>query len=137
MTRFEFWTDGSCVRGTGGWAALVYKDGAPQITLKGRVPNTTPGRMELLAVLKALEEGAGHPTTIYTDSDYVMAAGTGEASSGVAWKLAAHLDLVEQIRALVTDGVRFKQVKGHADDERNRRADLIAGLMSGKYGKSA
>jgi ribonuclease HI len=72
------YTDGSCnpVSKKGGWVAILFLHGA-KIILKGMDMDTTHQRMELMAVLKALEyveqhAGLIHPIHIYSDSQYVI-----------------------------------------------------------------
>jgi len=71
------YTDGSChtVHKTGAWAVILLTDGK-KIVLKGMAEHTTNQRMELTAVLNALEyveqNGLTHPVQIYTDSQYVI-----------------------------------------------------------------
>ncbi|MBA4055668.1 MAG: hypothetical protein C0490_13215 [Marivirga sp.] len=72
------YTDGSCntIHKTGGWAVILLMAGK-KIILKGLEENTTNQRMELTAVLKALEyveqhSDLTHPVHIYADSQYVI-----------------------------------------------------------------
>ncbi len=73
----EIYTDGSCHTdyNIGAWAAilLVAND---KILLKGEAQNTTHNRMELLAVIKAIEfVDANYKNAsliVYTDSQYVF-----------------------------------------------------------------
>jgi ribonuclease HI len=72
------YTDGSCnpIHKMGGWAAIVLIDNQ-KIILKGKDVNTTHQRMELLAVLKALEylqqnQLLAQQVNICADSQYVI-----------------------------------------------------------------
>lgn len=75
----EIYTDGSCHTQlcVGAWASIILVDGN-LINLSGVVDNTTHNRMEILAVLKALEyikEKINHPNlkiTVVSDSQYVV-----------------------------------------------------------------
>ncbi len=73
----EIYTDGSCnaIYNIGAWAAILFVDDK-KIELKGVVENTTHNRMELLAVIKAIdfidEKFKNIPLLIYTDSQYVF-----------------------------------------------------------------
>ena len=78
MTRqvIEIYTDGSCNTqyNIGAWVAiLLFADN--QILLKGEAQNTTNNRMELMAVIKAIEFAnenyKNSSLIIYTDSQYV------------------------------------------------------------------
>jgi ribonuclease HI len=71
----EVFTDGSCTGdSTGAWVAMVLLLGEKAI-LRDLVPNTTHNRMELLAVIKAIEftdeKCKDASFMIYTDSQYV------------------------------------------------------------------
>lgn len=71
-------TDGSCHPAcqVGGWAAIILT-GEDKIILKGTAVGTTHQRMELTAVMKAMEhlESEGmlaRQISVYTDSQYVV-----------------------------------------------------------------
>jgi ribonuclease HI len=68
------WTDGSCnvegIRGRGGWAALIERDGTTE-QLVGSAVDTTHNRMELTAVCEALEQISG-AIEVRTDSKYIQ-----------------------------------------------------------------
>ena len=70
----NIYTDGACSGnpGPGGWG--VYIDNAGVVTeLSGREENTTNNRMELKAVIEALNSFKPQTTlNLYTDSKYVM-----------------------------------------------------------------
>jgi ribonuclease HI len=77
-TPIVIYTDGSCnpTSGIGGWAATIQLD-TDKITLSGSAKNTTHQRMELLAVIKAIEflikrDLHAQPIVLYTDSQYVV-----------------------------------------------------------------
>jgi ribonuclease HI len=71
------YTDGSCnpAFNVGGWAALIFID-EKKIILKGIVENTTHQRMELQAIIEALEfltlQKITAPVIFYTDSQYAV-----------------------------------------------------------------
>ena len=72
------YTDGSCdpLRRIGSWAAILLIDDQ-KLVLKGKEPDTTHQRMELTAVLSALEylklnQLSARPIHIYADSQYVI-----------------------------------------------------------------
>ena len=78
MKSLTIYTDGSCnhSHGIGGWAAIV-RIGEQKLVLKGKELNTTHQRMELTAVLRALEylelnQLSTLPVKVYTDSQYVI-----------------------------------------------------------------
>jgi ribonuclease HI len=72
----EIYTDGSCHTGhhIGAWAAILLI-GNEKIVLKGKAQDTTHNRMELMAVIKAVEfmdeNHKGSSLIVYTDSQYV------------------------------------------------------------------
>jgi ribonuclease HI len=61
--------------GFGGWAAILFIEGKKTV-LQGEVQNTNHNRMELLAVIKAIEFIDNVPLksdiVVYTDSQYVF-----------------------------------------------------------------
>jgi ribonuclease HI len=72
----EIFTDGSChtQQKIGAWAALLLISNE-KIILNGTCTDTTHNRMELLAVINAIDfidmKQFQYPVTIYTDSQYV------------------------------------------------------------------
>ena len=67
------WTDGACSGnpGKGGWGVLIKKYNKI-IKLSGSENNTTNNRMEMIAVIKGLENIPENSNiVIYTDSKYV------------------------------------------------------------------
>lgn len=73
----NIFTDGSCHTklNIGGWASILLLENE-KIILKGKEINTTHNRMELLAVIKAIdfacEKHKNAPIAIHTDSQYVF-----------------------------------------------------------------
>jgi ribonuclease HI len=127
--------------GPGGWGAVVLLGGATVRELGGAGGSTTNNRMELTAVLAALEwlgEAAGATeagVTIATDSTYAM-RGVSEwlpRWKKRGWKTGeggdvANRDIWERIDAAVAAGsrLRWQYVPGHAGFPGNERADEIA-----------
>ena len=128
------YTDGSCRGnpGPGGWAWAVpggrYASGAE--------PSTTNQRMEITAVLRALEVLDG-PLHVHSDSTYVVNCFRDRWWEGwrrrgwknAAGKPVANRDLWEPLLMLALDErrvVRFSWVKGHADDAMNAVVDQLA-----------
>jgi ribonuclease HI len=74
MNQVVIYTDGACKGnpGPGGWGVLL-RSGATQKELYGGEPGTTNNRMELMAVIQALE-ALKRPcaVTLYLDSQYVL-----------------------------------------------------------------
>lgn len=78
IRELVFYTDGSCSTKTkmGGWASICLEDDEIIDTQCGYEPYTTNNRMELMAVLSALEntntiETSHTEVTIYCDSAYI------------------------------------------------------------------
>ena len=132
----DIFTDGACSGnpGPGGWGAIL-RAGAHEKTLYGGEPATTNNRMELLAVIRALET-LKRPSTVrvHTDSQYVQ-KGISEWIHGWkarGWKTAARAPVKNEDlwRALdaaqSTHQVEWIWVKGHAGHADNERADALA-----------
>lgn len=134
----EAFTDGACKGnpGPGGWGVLL-RWGETEKTLCGGERETTNNRMELMAVIVALET-MKRPTCveIVTDSQYVK---RGVEEWMARWKRNGWLtaerkpvknrDLWERLDgALAAHRVRWRWVKGHAGHAGNERADQLANL---------
>jgi len=132
----EIYADGACKGnpGPGGWGAWLSFDGREK-EIYGGEPLTTNNRMELTAVIRALES-LKRPclARIYTDSVYVQKGITewihGWKSRG--WRtsdkkpvknddLWKELDLLAQQHT-----IDWIWVKGHAGHAGNERADALA-----------
>ena len=133
----KIYTDGACSGnpGPGGWGAvLCWNDHEKEIS--GGEGDTTNNRMEMMAVIKALEalKHDKTPVTIYTDSKYVLQGATEwlEGWKARGWKSASkkpvkNQDLWEQIDSLINQySVSFVWVKGHNGHEMNERVDKLA-----------
>ena len=132
------YTDGACKGnpGPGGWGALL-QAGDKTKELFGGERQTTNNRMELMAVIQALE-ALKRPCQIdlWLDSQYVRQGITewihGWKAKG--WKTASkqpvkNADLWQRLDALVHGGahdIRWHWVKGHAGHPGNERADALA-----------
>ncbi len=132
----EIFSDGACKGnpGAGGWGALL-RSGGQEKELFGGEALTTNNRMELLAVIRALES-LKRPCTVivHTDSQYVQ---KGIMEWVHNWKLRGwrtadkkpvkNVDLWQQLDALRNGHeVEWRWVKGHAGHEGNERADALA-----------
>ena len=137
MKRIEIYTDGACRGnpGAGGWGAIL-RYGSYVKELSGGEPDTTNNRMELTAVIKALE-ALKEPcdVTLTTDSQYVVNAierGSIENWKKNGWRNnkrqeVANVDLWEMIIALTNiHKVKFLWVKGHNGHPENERCDYLA-----------
>jgi len=132
----HIWTDGACKGnpGIGGWGALL-QYGKHEKTLCGGEADTTNNRMELLAVIRALQ-ALKRPSrvTIHTDSQYVQKGMTQWLANWKVrgWRTAAkapvkNADLWQTLDALAaTHALQWQWVRGHAGDPGNERADALA-----------
>lgn len=137
MKNIEIYTDGACSGnpGKGGWGAvLVY--GAKEKEISGADADTTNNRMELTAVIEALNT-LKEPcnVTLTTDSKYVCDAVNKEwvySWKKNGWKKAdkkpaLNIDLWEKLLALLDiHNVTFVWVRGHNGHPYNERCDTLA-----------
>ena len=134
--RVEIFTDGACRGnpGPGGWGALLRFRGRER-ELYGGERETTNNRMELTAVIRALEAlTRPSPVRVTTDSQYVKRGITEwiENWKRNGWKTAARKpvkndDLWRRLDELAAvHDVRWHWVKGHAGHAGNERADRLA-----------
>ena len=144
MKHVDIYTDGACRGnpGRGGWGAiLVY--GTIEKELSGGERETTNNRMELTAVISALQ-ALREPceVTLTSDSKYVIDAlekGWAKSWRAKGWiksdkKPALNPDLWEQLLTLCDyHKVNLHWVKGHASNPYNNRCDELAVAESRKY----
>ena len=132
----RIYTDGACKGnpGPGGWGAVLQIDGEEK-ELFGGEPQTTNNRMELTAVIRALEL-LKRPCQIevYTDSQYVQ-KGISEWLHDWkrrGWRTAdkkpvKNVDLWQELDRLAgAHRIAWHWVKGHAGHPENERADALA-----------
>ena len=132
----DIYTDGACRGnpGPGGWGVLVRAEDA-ETEFCGGEPTTTNNRMELLAVIEALQSFTEPVTArVYTDSQYVQ--------KGISqwihdwkrrgWKTAGkepvkNEDLWRRLDALVAGHtLEWHWVRGHNGHPENERVDALA-----------
>ena len=136
MSTVVIHTDGACKGnpGPGGWGALLVAGGREK-ELFGGEPSTTNNRMELTAVIRALEAlKVPSEVEIHTDSQYVKNGIEtwihGWKRNG--WKTSArqpvkNADLWQQLDTLSQPHkLEWIWVKGHAGHPENERADALA-----------
>ena len=134
--RIDIYADGACKGnpGPGGWGALL-RAGGHEREMFGGEPHTTNNRMELTAVIRALE-ALRRPASVrvYTDSQYVQ-QGISTWIHGwkrKGWKTAGgtpvkNADLWRSLDALAAQHrVEWHWVRGHAGHPDNERADALA-----------
>lgn len=129
----HIYTDGGASGnpGPGGLGiVMLYKQHRKEISFGYQL--TTNNRMELLAVIIALEslKKNGAKVTLYSDSKYVTEAiNQGWLDSWVksGFKKKANVDLWERfLRVYKKHHVKFVWVKGHASNSENNRCDELA-----------
>jgi ribonuclease HI len=107
----DIYTDGACKGnpGPGGWGVLLKRDGKLR-EFHGGEPHTTNNRMELIAVIRALEAlEPGTRARLHTDSQYV------------------HLGISKWIRDWKRRGWRTAEKKPVKNEDLWRRLDELAG----------
>lgn len=136
-SELMIYTDGACLKnpGPGGYGAvLLYGDKVKEIA-EG-FPDTTNNRMELLAVISALET-LKYPCSvkIFTDSQYIAKAinqGWLNKWQRNGWKTSTKTDVKNKdlwqrmISLIKVHSVKFNWVKGHNGDYYNERCDDLA-----------
>ena len=144
MKTVTIYTDGACSGnpGPGGWGAILEWNGVEKELSGGENP-TTNNRMELLAVISALEKlNQSCIVELYSDSKYVIDALTkGWLTSWVknGWRKAdkkpvLNVDLWQRLLPLLEKHeMHYHWVKGHAENEKNNRCDQMAVAESKKF----
>lgn len=137
MKKVTIYTDGACSGnpGAGGWGAILQYNGHEK-EISGGDKLTTNNKMELLAVISALEI-LKEPCEVdlYSDSKYVIDSIT--KGWAVGWKArgwkkadkspAKNIELWERLLNLLEiHNVTFHWVKGHVDNPYNNRCDELA-----------
>ena len=134
----EIYTDGACRGnpGPGGWAALLLL-GEHEREISGAEERTTNNRMELTAVIRALE-ALKRPVQarVYTDSEYVRRGVTEWLAAWKArgWRTAnrkpvKNQDLWQRLDELrAHHHIEWHWVPAHAGVPGNERVDRLANL---------
>lgn len=135
----NIFTDGSSKRnpGPGGWAAIV-ADGEKVVELGGREEHTTNNRMELTAVIEALNSIKEKEITLHTDSEYIVKGITVWVKGWQEnnWRTAAKKPVLNQdlwqslVQAVEGKDINWVVVKGHSGVEANERCDVIATTLA-------
>lgn len=141
IDQIKIYTDGSCLKrrgNVGGWGAVFVVDGK-EIQISGSELDTTANRMEMQAVIQALETAPHQaPVRISTDSKYVK---KGMEEWIGKWKESGWItaegepvknqDLWEKLDALCGERhVSWKWVKAHNGHQWNEKADTLARAAS-------
>ncbi|MEK7085698.1 MAG: ribonuclease H [Patescibacteria group bacterium] len=130
MNKIEIYTDGSCLGnpGPGGWGVIIL-DGD---NLSGGESETTNNRMEMTAIIKALEwvhKKSGIKSSelnncniiIYSDSNLII------QTLNQGWKRKANTDLwaqIDKLRAWLN--ISWVWVKAHHTNKNNNQVDKLA-----------
>ena len=132
----DIFTDGACSGnpGPGGWAAIL-RVARREREISGGEERTTNNRMELMAVIRALE-ALKRPSTIrlHTDSRYVMDGASKWLRNWKAngWKTADKKPVKNEElwraldAAMVEHKISWKWIAGHSGHPENERADALA-----------
>lgn len=145
LREVEIFTDGACSGnpGPGGWGAILRYMGHEK-ELSGGETETTNNRMEMTALIRALEQ-LREPCVVqlYSDSQYVINAlekGWAKGWRARGWKKsdktpALNADLWAHLLELTeTHQLHYHWVKGHAGHPENERCDQMAVEQSRLYG---
>ncbi|MEA3533225.1 ribonuclease H [Rhizobium sp. CC-YZS058] len=135
---FSVYADGACEPnpGTGAWAFVVYRNGIEQYSEAGAELHTTNNRMELTAVLRALDwisVNAPSKALLHSDSQYVVRGCNEWRRRWMAkgWKKGSadmpNADLWRELDGrLEAQPVSLIWVRGHSGIVGNERADRLA-----------
>ncbi len=142
--KVEIFTDGACSGnpGPGGWAAIL-RYGSKEKEISGSEESTTNNRMELMAVIRAVQM-LKEPCdlTITSDSSYVCKAfNEGWLDSWIkrGWRKADKSPVLnvelwqELLKALEIHDYKFEWIKGHDGHPENERCDALAVSEYQKY----
>lgn len=136
MAGITIYTDGASGNKTGldgGAAAIIIAPNGKKFKVVRGYTNTSNNRMELRAVINALDAlVATHlPVTLYSDSEYVVKAFT--EGWVYQWERNAfngrkNVDLWKALLVLVRrqKSIKFIWVKGHANNHYNNLCDRLA-----------
>mgnify|MGYP003333939187 FL=1 len=136
----DIYTDGSCVTSTrkGGWGVFIQYDNN-EFEYYGKESETTNNRMEIYAVIRALEIvkekfASEKKINIYIDSNYVVKGITEWLPKWKLknWKTTArknvlNKDLWIQIDSFYPfENINFIWIKAHNSNYGNEKADLLS-----------
>ncbi len=142
LKKVTIYTDGACSGnpGRGGWGAVL-SYGKHTKEICGGEADTTNNRMELTAAIRALQSlKSPCDVELHTDSNYLKDGITQWIKNWKAngWKTAnkkpvKNMDLWQELdEAISHHKIHWKWVKGHAGNEGNERADVLANKGMGK-----
>lgn len=148
MDKVDIFTDGGCSGnpGPGGWAYVIISDGKVLSYSSGGEAQTTNNKMELTAVIRAIEDSSVMGVSemnISTDSQYVK---NGITTWIINWKKngwrtaskdpVKNKDLWEKLDSLnASNKIRWTWVKGHAGIKYNEMCDSLVRKEMEKFQK--
>ncbi|MCR3754628.1 MAG: ribonuclease HI [Candidatus Westeberhardia cardiocondylae] len=138
--KIKIFTDGSCIGnpGPGGFATIIKYQNITKI-FKAGYQMTTNNRMELIAIIKALENVThAHNILIYTDSTYIKLGTTKWIKNWKknGWKNSKHktiknLDLWQKINLLIQNNkITWNWIKSHNGNTNNEHCDKLAKIAA-------
>lgn len=152
-STIEIYTDGSCIpfddqETIASWVAIIFLE-EEKIVLKHTVRNTTHNRMELLAVIHAVEFVMAHnrndlPMVVYSDSQYVVNLKKRKEKlkeKNFLTKKGGFIQNADLVRSLIQlieiNDVCFVKVKAHQKtgntNNFNRETDILSRKMARDY----
>lgn len=148
MDKVDIFTDGGCSGnpGPGGWAYVIISEGNLLSYSSGGEAQTTNNKMELTAVIRAIEDSSVMGVSemnISTDSQYVK---NGITTWIINWKKngwrtaskdpVKNKDLWEKLDELNSSNkIRWTWVKGHAGIKYNEMCDSLVRKEMEKFQK--
>ena len=122
LKKVTIYTDGACSGnpGPGGYGAILIYNGKEK-EISGGEKNTTNNKMEMMAVIKALEVLKEKcDVEVYSDSAYVV------NSINNKWVYSWKKNNWIKSDKTKAKNIELIKVKGHADNEYNNRCDKLA-----------
>jgi len=139
LPRVVISTDGACSPnpGNGGWAAVIRHENGTVMEISGAEYDTANNRMEFRAIIEALKcIVAPSSITIRTDSYVAICWANRSWLNGKGYKKLPWLPslLAEYWEAKKGHEITLIQIKGHAGDVDNDRADYLSILQTMSIG---
>jgi ribonuclease HI len=149
-SAIEIYTDGSCHTQLlkGGWAALIFY-GNEKIILSGKEINTTHNRMELTAVINAIEHVLEKlqpvkEITVFSDSQYVIGLRSRKekfTASDFTTKKGTEIRNADLVKKLLNFekqiSIHFTKVKAHQKKNDTLNHNIEADLLCRKIVREA
>lgn len=137
IKEIKIFTDGGAIGnpGPGGWGAIVFDETSKKVTeLGGKEDKTTNNRMEMMAIIKALENCEDGLITVHSDSKYVISGITQWVFGWEKndWKTKNKTDVLNKdlwqklIEVTKDKDIEYKHVEGHVGIAGNERVDTVA-----------